>query len=100
MTARLPGPPATAELRAIGIRDDEQRLVSTDELWRVHRTTEDHVLAWSAFRARGPHPLPARRHGGIGVWYGANGPLPALAEAFQADRTIVQVTHAAYATRR
>lgn len=95
MTARLPGPPPTAELRTLGIRDDEYRLVSTDELWwRVHRTTGDHVLAWNMFREHGPHlrfdphPPPARRHDGIGVWYGGSGPTPALAEAFQVDRTI------------
>lgn len=95
MTARLPGPPPTAELRTIGIRDDEYRLVPTTQLWwRVHRTTGDHVMAWNAFREHGPHlrfdphPPPARHHDGIGVWYGANGPRPALAEAFQADRTI------------
>jgi hypothetical protein len=35
-----------------------------------------------------PHPPPARHHNGIGVWYGASGPTPALAEAFQAARTI------------
>jgi hypothetical protein len=95
MTARLPGPPPTAELRTIGIRDDEYRLVPTTQLWwRVHRTAGDHVLAWNAFREHGPHlrfdphPPPAQHHDGIGVWYGANEPRPALAEAFQADRTI------------
>lgn len=95
MTARLPGPPPKAELRAIGIRDDEYRVVATDELWwRVHRTTGEHVLAWNAFREHGPHlrfdphPPPARHHDGVGVWYGASRPTPALAEAFQAERTI------------
>lgn len=95
MTARLPCPPPIAELRAIGIRDGKYRTVSTDELWwRVHRTTGDHVLAWNAFRDRGPHlrfdphPPPARLHPGVGIWYGASEPTPALAEAFQAARTI------------
>ncbi|AGB27111.1 RES domain-containing protein (plasmid) [Mycobacterium sp. JS623] len=95
MTARLPGPPSTEELRAIGIRDVKLRTVDTDETWwRVHRTTGTHVLGWNAFREHGPHlrfdphPPPARHHDGIGVWYGASEPLPALAEAFQADRTI------------
>lgn len=95
MTARLPDPPSTAELRTLGIRDDEYRVIQTDESWwRVHRTTGDHVLAWNAFREHGPHlrfdphPPPARQHDGIGVWYGASGPTPALAEAFQAERTI------------
>lgn len=95
MTARLPGPPPIAELRAIGIRDDEYRTVRTEELWwRVHRTSGDHVLAWSAFREHGPHlrfdphPPPARDHPGVGIWYGASEPTSALAEAFQATRTI------------
>lgn len=95
MTARLPGPPSAAELRTLGIRDDEYRVIQTDESWwRVHRTTGDHVLAWNAFREHGPHlrfdphPPPARQHDGVGVWYGASGPTPALAEAFQAERTI------------
>ena len=95
MIARLPGPPPSAELRAIGIRDEEYRTVPTGETWwRVHRTTGAHVLGWNAFREHGPHlrfdphPSPARHHDGIGIWYAASGPLPALAEAFQADRTI------------
>lgn len=95
MTARLPGPPPKAALNAVGIRDDEYRIVSTDELWwQIHRTTGDHVLAWNTFREHGPHLRfdphlpPARHHDGIGVRYGGSGPTPALAEAFQADRTI------------
>ncbi|WP_396908258.1 RES family NAD+ phosphorylase [Mycolicibacterium sp.] len=95
MTVRLPGPPPATGLRSIGIRDDEYRIISTDELWwRVHRTTGDHVLAWNAFREHGPHlrfdphPPPARHHPGIGIWYGASNPTPALAAAFQNTRTI------------
>jgi hypothetical protein len=95
VTARLPNPPSTAELRTVGIREDEYRVIQTAEpWWRVHRTTGDNVLAWNAFREHGPHlrfdphPPPARQHGGIGVWCGASGPTAALAEAFQAERTI------------
>ncbi|OFB36693.1 hypothetical protein BA059_23155 [Mycolicibacterium sp. (ex Dasyatis americana)] len=95
MTARLPGPPTAAKLRAIGIRNEEYRIVTTDELWwRIHRTTGSHILAWNGFREYGPHlrfdphPPPARDHPGIGVWYGASAPTPALAEAFQVGRTI------------
>lgn len=95
MTVRLPTPPPADDLRALGIRDDEYRTPSTSELWwRVHRTSGSHVLAWNAFRQHGPylrfdpHPPPAREHPGIGVWYGASEPTPALAEAFQATRTI------------
>ncbi len=95
MSARLPGPPPVAALRAKGIRDDEYRVVSTSELWwRVHRATGDQVLAWNTFREHGPHlrfdphSPPAREQPGIGVWYGASAPTPALAEAFQVARTI------------
>ena len=84
-----------AKLRSIGIRDDEYHVPPTDQLWwRIHRTTGDHVLAWNAFREHGPHlrfdphPPPADEHPGIGVWYGASDPTSALAEAFQATRTI------------
>ena len=95
MTVRLPGPPPGAQLRVIGIRDEEYRRIPTDELWwRIHRTEGNHVLAWNTFREHGPHlrfdphPPPAQHHDRLGVWYGASGPTVALAEAFQADRTI------------
>jgi len=95
VTVRLPGPPSVADLSAIGIRAEEYRTLPTEELWwRVHRTTGPHVLAWNGFREHGPHlrfdphPPPARIHPGVGVWYGACGPLACLAEAFQATRTI------------
>lgn len=70
----------------------------------MHRTTGDHVLAWNAFREHGPHlrfdprPPPARDHPGVGVWYGASEPTPALAEAFQATRTIDRVRDNPYLT--
>lgn len=95
MSTRLPNPTTVAQLRTIGIRDDEYRIPPTDTMWwRVHRTAGAHVLAWNAFRHYGPllrfdpHPPPPREHRGHGVWYGASTPLAALAEAFQADRTI------------
>lgn len=95
MTVRLPGPPPKAVLRTVGIHDNEYRVVTSDELWwRIHRTTGSHVLAWNGFREHGPHlrfdphPPPPRDHAGVGVWYGASGPTPALAEAFQLERTI------------
>jgi hypothetical protein len=95
VSARLPRPPTVVELQAIGIRDDEYRLLARGELWwRTYRTTGSHVLAWNAFREHGPHlrfdphPPPAQQHAGIGVWYGASSPTSALAEAFQTDRTI------------
>lgn len=105
MTARLPGPPPLAELRAIGIRDNEYRSAPTNQLWwRIHRTSGAHVLAWNAFRENGPrlrfdpHPLPVGNHPGIGVWYGASEPLAALAESFQIDRTIDRLRGAPYLT--
>jgi hypothetical protein len=95
VTVRLPNPPPAQQLRASGIRDEEYRRIRIDELWwRIHRTEGDHVLAWNTFREYGPHlrfdphPPPARHHDGLGVWYGASVPTVALAEAFQADRTI------------
>lgn len=105
MTARLPGPPPRAELHAIGIDDAELRIISLGEVWwRVHRTTGPYVLAWNGFREHGPHlrfdphPPPARHHPGVGVWYGASNPTPALAEAFQAARTIDRFRGAPYLT--
>ena len=95
MTARLPQPPNAAQLRAIGIRDEEYHILTPAELcWRVHRTHAAHVLAWNEFRLYGPvlrfdpHPRPVGAHTRGGIWYGALSALAALAEAFQADRTI------------
>ncbi|MEE3851337.1 RES family NAD+ phosphorylase [Gordonia sp. LSe1-13] len=92
----LPDPPDPGDLRALGLRDDEVRVIRVDEVWwRVHRTIGDHVLAWNALRTYGPvlrfdpHHLPRGEDpDGRGVWYGAETPDAALAEAFQADRTI------------
>lgn len=91
----MPPPPSVAELRAIGIRDDEQWTVGIEDVWwRVHRTTGSHVLGWKSFREYGPvlrfdpHPRPVGDHAGVGVWYGGSDPTVALAEAFQSDRTI------------
>lgn len=105
MTARLPGPPPTATLRAIGIQDNEYRILTPNEMWwRIHRTTGLHVLAWNAFREHGPHlrfdphPPPPRQHFGVGVCYGASGPTVALAEAFQAARTIDRLRGDPYIT--
>lgn len=95
MSQRVPPPPSVAELRAIGIRDDERWLVGTEDVWwRVHRTTGSNVLAWNAFREYGPilrfdpQPRPAGHHTGVGVWYGGSDPTVALGEAFQAGRVI------------
>ena len=101
----LPDPPPKDELHAIGIRDDELRTVRrTETWWRVHRTEGEHVLAWNEFRTYGPllrfdpHPEPVGEHAKHGVWYGGGVPGAALAEAFQADRTIDRVREAPYLT--
>ncbi|RIR12618.1 RES family NAD+ phosphorylase [Mycobacteroides abscessus] len=96
MPVRLPDPPPpAAQLREIGIRDDEYRTITPEEVWWcVHRTEGEYVLAWNEFRQHGPHlrfdpqPPPAGQHDGVGIWYGAHTPTIALAEAFQGDRTI------------
>lgn len=97
MTAddHLAGPPPPPQLRTLGIRDDEIRIIDTASIWwRVHRVHGTHVLAWNAFRTFGPllrfdpHPPPVGDHPGHGIWYGASSPDGALAEAYQVDRTI------------
>ncbi|SEB76936.1 RES family NAD+ phosphorylase [Rhodococcus koreensis] len=101
----LPPPPSPDELRAIGIRPNEYRLIDTTETWwRVHRTTAVHTLAWNAFRTFGPvlrfdpHPQPRGHHPTHGVWYGATNPGAALGEAFQNDRTIDRAFEIPYLT--
>ncbi|OHU47262.1 hypothetical protein BKG82_26785 [Mycobacteroides chelonae] len=91
---RLPDPPPVDHLREIGVRDNEYRIITPEEVWwRVHRTEGEFVLGWNQFREHGPHLRfdphpPPDRHPGIGIWYGAHTPTIALAEAFQTDRTI------------
>ncbi|ANS28804.1 hypothetical protein R1CP_20620 [Rhodococcus opacus] len=101
----LPHPPAVDGLSHHGIRDNEYAIVpTTDILWRVHRTTSSHALAWNELRTYGPllrfdpHPLPRGDHPGHGVWCGATDVHGALAEAFQATRTIDRVQEAPYLT--
>jgi hypothetical protein len=101
----LPDPPSKDELHFIGIRDDELRTIRPSETWwRVHRTECEHVLAWNEFRTYGPlrrfdpHPEPVDDYPDHGVWYGGSAPGAALAEAFQADRTIDRVREAPYLT--
>lgn len=105
MSSGLPGPPTTAQVRALGIRDEEYRLITPADLWwRIHRTQGDHVLGWSAFRTYGPvlrfdpHPPPKGEHPSSGIWYAAASPLGALAEAFQGDRTIDRFRQLPYLT--
>ena len=101
----LPDPPPADEMRALGIRAGETRIVAVDELWwRVHKTAGGHVLAWNSLRTFGPllrfdpHRLPRGEDPGRGVWYGASTPDAALAEAFQVDRTIDRGLNGPYLT--
>jgi hypothetical protein len=101
----LPDPPPRRQLRAVGIRDGELRVVQPSETWwRVHRTEGAFVLAWNEFRYFGPvlrfdpHPEPAREHADFAVWYGAATIDAALAEAFQGDRTIDRVRDGPFLT--
>ena len=102
----LPNPPAPEDLRALGLRSDEVRVIGVDEVWwRVHRTSGNHVLAWNALRTYGPvlrfdpHHTPTGEDAtGRGVWYGADTPAGALAEAFQTDRTIDRAREQPYLT--
>ena len=87
--APLPNPLSAAQLRTIGIRDDEYRVINPADLWwRVHRTDGRFVLAWNICRSFGPrlrcdlHPPPPREHADRGVCYAASTPDVALAEAF------------------
>ena len=91
----LPDPPPSDELRMLGIRDGETRLIGVREIWwRIHRTEGAYVLAWNAFRTFGPllrfdpHTLPRGEDPAHGVWYGSSTPQAALGEPFQIDRTI------------
>lgn len=70
-------------------------------LWRVHRTQGLHVLPWNLLRHYGPlpvmrfdpHPEPVGPHA-EGVMYAATAIAGALAETFQATRTIDTVSFA------
>lgn len=65
-------------------------------LWRIHRTTGPHVLAWNGFRTFGPlrtarfdpHPPNCGTHPGRGVSYAALDVATAVAEVFQQTRTV------------
>ena len=95
MASTLPEPPSIEDLRDAGILPDEMiEWTPGDVVWRVHRTTGPHVLAWNGLRTFGPvlrfdhHPLPPADRTIYGIWYGASNPRGALAEAFQSSRTV------------
>lgn len=74
----------------------ESELAQVDNpLWRVHRTSGEHVLLWNQLRTYGPlnsrfdpHPEPAGEHTPVGVIYVALDPPTALVEAFASTRRI------------
>lgn len=90
---KLPLPPAPEEL---DFPPEHVRLVSTDTvLWRVHRTSGDHVIAWNRLRHWGPAATmrfdpyePPARVQERGVSYAALGVPTALAEVFQQTRVV------------
>lgn len=71
-------------------------MVEQPVLWRIHRTTGEHVLPWSVLRHWGPaatmrfdpHPLPARDNPDVGVSYTALDLTTAVTETFQQHRVI------------
>jgi hypothetical protein len=98
---KLPDRPDPAVLAA---SNPEIHTVPTSAvLWRIHRTTGPHVMAWNELRRFGPistcrfdpHPDgPPRQHPGVGVLYAA-GDLPtALAEVYHTTRAIDVVSGA------
>lgn len=93
MAAMLPLPPSIPQLRRAGLSPKEVLEWQPNEtVWRVHRTTGPHVLAWNALRELGPilrfdqQPLLRSEHSGYGVWYGASSPGGAPAEACRSAR--------------
>lgn len=75
---------------------DEHILEYDGPLWRVYKQGGDFPSAWDELRYFGPakgmrfdpHPLPPQLHTSVGVTYAATKPQTALAESFQALRTI------------
>lgn len=94
-------PPALLGMRPSDVR----QVVASQTLWRVHRTTGSHVVAWNQFRMDGPvagmrwepHPLPPGQHT-IGVMDTALTPATALAEVGQAHRTVDTLSGHPYLT--
>lgn len=90
---KLPLPPDPAEL---AFPPEHLRVVPAETvLWRVHRTSGEHVVAWHHLRYWGPavtmrfdpHEPPARVQE-CGVTYAALSVPTALAEVFQQTRVV------------
>lgn len=96
--AKLPPPPSAEHLRAaVRVRTRDLVAVTTETvLWRVHRTSGEHVVPWNALRHYGPvascrfdpQPPPPRPDQADGVTYLAITAQTALAEAFQTRRVV------------
>jgi hypothetical protein len=90
---KLPLPPPAERLR---YQPEHLHEVDTGTvLWRVHRTSGDHVVPWNQLRYWGPSPTmrfdphePPPRTQDRGVTYTALTVPTALAEVFQQRRVI------------
>lgn len=96
--AKFPEPPTVDALRAIG--PDVQLVPMGSRLWRIYSQGGAHPTSWDQFRAWGPtdarfdHHLPPPRLQAREILYAGLGPrgaLTAVAEVFQATRTIERV---------
>ena len=105
MTPRRPKVPR-APRQPLSLRDSDLVTV-IGPLWRVHRSSGPHVLAWNQLRRYGPvahmrydphTPGPARLHPGFGVTYAAPDLTTALAEGFATTRVIDVTAGAPHAT--
>jgi hypothetical protein len=100
---KLPLPPDPEELQ---FPPDQDRLLDTAAvLWRVHRTSGDHVIGWNRLRYWGPAPTmrfdphePPPHEQSCGVSYAAVSVPTALAEVFQGTRVINTRRGAPYLT--
>jgi hypothetical protein len=90
---KLPLPPEPGELQ---FPPEHDRVLDTAEvLWRVHRTSGEHVIPWDQLRYWGPSTTtrfdphePPPHEQSRGVSYAAIGVPTALAEVFQRTRVV------------
>ena len=99
--AKFPEPPPASELASLGA--EVHVLPRGTCIWRVYFHAGAHPTTWEQFRAWGPtearfdHHLPPPRAQERMILYGATGPgaaVTAVAEVFQADRTVERVRRA------
>ena len=100
---KLPPAPPPADLARV--EADVVALAPHTVLWRVHRTSGAHTLAWNEMRAFGPtdarfdpHPLPPGDTSGELVLYLALDVVTCLAEVFQSTRVIARRRGSPYVT--